>query len=106
MRSYKKIDDRTLEVTVKKDGKVTSRIRNVVSADGKSRARARRGIDAEGKKFENTTVDDKDIQKREKPSFPVADADQSNAISQAPAAPLPAAARLAPDGTYSLINSV
>jgi hypothetical protein len=36
-RSYKKVDDRTLEVTVKKNGKVTVTARTVVSADGKSR---------------------------------------------------------------------
>ena len=36
-RSYKKVDDRTLEVTVKKNDKVTVTARTVVSADGKSR---------------------------------------------------------------------
>src|SRR4029077_4557471 len=36
-RSYKKIDDRTLGLTVKKDGKVVTTGRIAVSADGKSR---------------------------------------------------------------------
>ena len=35
-RSYKKVDDRTLEVVLKKDGKVTGSGRMVLSADGKS----------------------------------------------------------------------
>jgi hypothetical protein len=58
-RSYKKIDDHTLEVTVKKDGKITSHGRLVVSADGKSRTATVSGTDAEGKKFKNTVVYDK-----------------------------------------------
>jgi hypothetical protein len=36
-RSYKKVDDRTLEVTVKKNDKATVTGRTIVSADGKSR---------------------------------------------------------------------
>jgi hypothetical protein len=59
MRSYKKIDDRTLEVTVKKDGKVTANGRLVVSADGKSRTVTVSGTDAEGKKFKNAVMYDK-----------------------------------------------
>ena len=37
MRSYKKISDHMLKMTVKKDGKVTITGRVIVSADGKSR---------------------------------------------------------------------
>ena len=37
MRSYQRIDDHTLSLTAKKDGKVTMTGRIVVSADGKSR---------------------------------------------------------------------
>ena len=37
MRSYKKVDDRTLDFTAKKGGKVTVTGRVVVAADGKSR---------------------------------------------------------------------
>src|SRR5262249_3840855 len=59
MRSYKKIDDRTLEVTVTKDGKVTTDARIVVSADGKSRTRTSTGTNAVGKKFTNKAVYDK-----------------------------------------------
>src|SRR6266702_6079930 len=58
-RSYKKIDDRTMEFTVKKDGKVTITGRIVVAADGKSRTVTTSGTDAKGKKFKNTTVYDK-----------------------------------------------
>src|SRR6185503_8799904 len=36
MRSYKKIGDRVMKITVKKDGKVTLTGRVVVSADGNS----------------------------------------------------------------------
>jgi hypothetical protein len=59
MRSYKKVDDRTLKVAVKKDGKVTASGRLVVSADGKSRTGTVSGTDAEGKKFTNKAVYDK-----------------------------------------------
>lgn len=58
-RSLKKIDDRTLELTVKKDGKVTATGRIVVSADGKSRTLTTSGTDSKGKKVKNTAVYDK-----------------------------------------------
>src|SRR5262249_50636753 len=58
-RSYKKVDAHTLELTVKKDGKVTVSGRLVVSADGKSRTVTTRGTDAEGKSFKNKAVFDK-----------------------------------------------
>ena len=59
MRLSKKIDDRTLEVTVKKDGKVTTHGRTVVSADGKSRTLTMIGTDAKGKEFTNKAVYDR-----------------------------------------------
>ena len=59
MRSYEKVDDRTLKMKVKKDGKVTAKGRIVVSADGKSRTVHTDGTDAEGKKVKNTAVYDK-----------------------------------------------
>ena len=59
MRSYSKVDDRTLKMTVKKDGKVTANGRIVVSSDGKSRTVTTRGTDAEGKKTKNMVVYDK-----------------------------------------------
>ena len=58
-RSYKKVDAHTLELTVKKDGKVTVSGRLVVSADGKSRTVTLSGTDAEGKSFKNKAVFDK-----------------------------------------------
>src|SRR2546427_8763905 len=58
-RSYKKVDARTLELTVKKDGKVTVSGRIVLSADGKSRTVTTSGTDPQGKEFKNTAVNDK-----------------------------------------------
>jgi hypothetical protein len=58
-RSYKQIDDHTLEFTIKKDGKVTITGRVVVSADGKTRAATASGTDPQGKKFKSTSVYDK-----------------------------------------------
>jgi len=58
-RSYRKVDDRTLELTVKKDGKVTVTGRIVVSADGKSRTVSTSGTDSKGKKVKNPAVYDK-----------------------------------------------
>jgi hypothetical protein len=59
MRSYKKIDDHNLEMTVKKAGKVTMTGSLVISADGKSRTVTITGTDAKGEKFTNTAVYDK-----------------------------------------------
>ena len=58
-RGYKKVDDRTTELTNKKDGKVTVTGRIVVSADGKSRTVTVSGTDAKGKKWKSTAVYDK-----------------------------------------------
>ncbi len=59
MRSYKKVDELTLELTVKKDGKVTVTGKIVVSADGKTRTVTTSGTDPQGKKFKNIAVYDK-----------------------------------------------
>ncbi len=59
MRSYKKVDDHTLELTVKKGAKVTTSGRIVVSADGKSRTVTVNGTDPQGKKFKRTAVYEK-----------------------------------------------
>ena len=59
MRSYRKIDDYNLEMTVKKAGKVTLTGRLVISADGKSRTVTITGTDAKGEKFTSTAVYDK-----------------------------------------------
>jgi hypothetical protein len=59
MRSYTKIDDRTLGLNVKKGGKITTSGRIVVSADGKSRTVTVSGTDSTGKKFQSSAVYDK-----------------------------------------------
>lgn len=59
MRSMKKIDDHTMELTVKKAGKVTMTGRLVIAADGKSRTLTVNGTDAAGKKMQSTSVYDK-----------------------------------------------
>jgi hypothetical protein len=55
-RSYKKVDAHTMEMTVKKAGKVVGTGRITVSADGKSRTVTTQGADAA---FNNTAVYDK-----------------------------------------------
>ena len=59
MRSYTKVDDRTLDFAGKKGGKVTVTGHAVVAADGKSRTVTTSGTSAKGKKFKNTAVFDK-----------------------------------------------
>ncbi len=59
MRSYTKVDDRTLDFSTKKGGKVTVSGRVVVAADGKSRTVTAAGTNAKGKKFKNIAVFDK-----------------------------------------------
>jgi len=59
MRSYKKINERTMEATAKKDGKVTLTARIVISADGKTRTLTTHTTDPSGKKVMNTAVYDK-----------------------------------------------
>lgn len=58
-RSYKKVNDRTLDLTIKKGGKVVVTGQIVESADGKSRTVTTNGTDAEGKKFTSVAVYDK-----------------------------------------------
>src|SRR5262245_57689819 len=58
MRSYKKVDDHTLEFTAKKAARVTTTGRMVVSADGKTRTVSTKGTDSTGKSFQNTAVFD------------------------------------------------
>jgi hypothetical protein len=60
MRSYTKVNDQTLNMTVKKSGKVMATGRIVVSADGKSRIVTLNGTTAKGKRFSNTAVCDKE----------------------------------------------
>jgi hypothetical protein len=58
-RSYKMVNDRTLTLADKKNGKTTITGRIVVSADGRSRTVTVSGTDATGKKFHRTAVYDK-----------------------------------------------
>jgi len=58
-RSYTKVNDRTLTLDNKKDGKVTTNGRIVVSADGKSRTLTTSSKDSAGKKITGTAVYDK-----------------------------------------------
>lgn len=58
-RAYKKINDHTLEVSGKKDGKVTVVVKITVSADGKTRTVTGSQTDASGKKVSLTAVYDK-----------------------------------------------
>ena len=58
-RSYRTVDARTLEVTVKKKGEITATGRIVVAADGKSRTVHMSGTNAEGRKFSSLAVYDK-----------------------------------------------
>jgi len=59
MRAYTKVDDRTLNFTMKKGGKVVLTGRIVVAPDGKSRTVTLSGADANGKKITSTSVYDK-----------------------------------------------
>ncbi|HET7295402.1 MAG TPA: hypothetical protein VFM88_23495 [Vicinamibacteria bacterium] len=58
-RAYKKVDDRTLELTGKKDGKVSVTGRIVVSPDGKTRTVTLTTTDPSGKQMTSTAVYDK-----------------------------------------------
>jgi len=58
-RSYKQVNDHTLELTVKRGGKVTLTGRIVVSADGKTRTVTTSATDAQGKTVKGTAVYDK-----------------------------------------------
>jgi FlaG/FlaF family flagellin (archaellin) len=55
-RSYKRLDDHTLQFASKKGSKVVLAGRIVVSADGKSRTVTATGTDAQGKKITGTAV--------------------------------------------------
>ena len=59
MRAYTKVDDRTLNFTDKKAGKVVINGRVELAADGKSRTVTTSGTNAKGKKFKNVAVYDK-----------------------------------------------
>jgi hypothetical protein len=56
VRSYKRIDDRTLEFTARKGSNVTLTGRVAVSADGKTRTVTTTATDAKGAKISGTAV--------------------------------------------------
>jgi hypothetical protein len=58
-RSYRQINDHTLALANKKDGKVTTSGRITVSADGKTRTLRLTGTDSSGNKVSGTSVYDK-----------------------------------------------
>lgn len=57
--AVKRIDANTLELVNKRNGKVTTTQRNVVSADGKTRTVTTTGTDAQGQKVNNVAVFEK-----------------------------------------------
>ncbi len=59
MRSYKKVNEHTMSIVVKKGGKVTLTGRVVVAADGKSRTLTANGSDPSGKPITSIAVYDK-----------------------------------------------
>ena len=59
MRAFKQVNDHTLTLVVKKNGKVTLTGKVVVAPDGKSRTVTTEGTDPSGKKVTTTTVYDK-----------------------------------------------
>ena len=58
-RSYKQVNDHTLELTTKKDGKVMATGKVVVSADGKTRTVTTSGKSAKGETIKTMGVYDK-----------------------------------------------
>ncbi len=58
-RSYERINDRTLKLTAKKDGKVVTTGEIVVSADGKTRTVKTTSTDSTGNKLKSSAVYDK-----------------------------------------------
>ena len=59
VRSYTRVDDRTLDFAAKKDGKTTLTGRVAVAADGKSRTVTTTTTDSTGKKVTSTASYDK-----------------------------------------------
>lgn len=57
--AYKRIDANTIEATTKMKGKVTLKVKVVVSADGKTRTLTQTGTDAKGGTVNNLIVYDK-----------------------------------------------
>ena len=58
-QAYKRVDDRSYEVTGKKNGKVTTITKVTISADGKTRTATQTGTDPQGRAVNNTIVYDR-----------------------------------------------
>ena len=58
-RSYRRINARTLSFMIKKEGKVTTNGRVVVTANGRTRTVTTTGTNSQGKKFKSVAVYDK-----------------------------------------------
>jgi hypothetical protein len=57
--ALKQVNDRTVEATIKKGGKVVTHARRVVSADGKTMTLTIKGMNDQGQKVDNVQVYDK-----------------------------------------------
>ncbi len=60
MRAYRRVNDHTVTITQKKEGKTTSMLRVVVAPDGKSRRVTNTTTDKSGKKTTSVSVYDKE----------------------------------------------
>jgi hypothetical protein len=58
-QAYKRVDDRSYEVTGKKNGKVATITKVTISADGKTRTATQTGSDLQGRAVNNTIVYDR-----------------------------------------------
>ena len=58
--AYKMVNDRTMDITTMKDGKMVWSGKTTISADGKTRTVTFNGIGADGKKFKAKGVYDKE----------------------------------------------
>jgi hypothetical protein len=58
-RSYKRVNDRTLAMTGKKDGKPVLTVNIAVAPDGKARTVTAKGTDAKGNKYTSVSVYEK-----------------------------------------------
>ena len=58
-RSFKKVDDYTLDIIAKKGSKVLTTTRTVYNKDGKTRVSTQTGVDAQGRQIHNTIVSEK-----------------------------------------------
>ena len=58
-RSFRKIDDYTLEIIAKKAGKVVTTTKTVYNKDGKTRISTQTGTNAQGKPVHNTIFSEK-----------------------------------------------